>query len=419
MVFPWLVLAVLFMAPFIDVRRPLRLLHFDLAVLVGLGLPALYSFLSGTELPLLELYTFAGLAYVAGRMLHAGGRPAQRPGPLIPHLPVAWLIVAVVVLLAGRVAYTLVEDRYPVDVGVASAVGADRIAAGKDLYDGGLDRAFFHGDTYGAAMYLTYVPFEQLWPLPTPLVGPDFEGPVAPRAAAMTFDLLVVAALVLLGLRLRPGRHGRELAAALAWAWVAFPYTLLVLAWSFNDALISLLVILALASFGRPLLGSGLAGFAAAAKFAPALLAPLLAAGDGTRSRRQVAGALAVFALAASLPFVPFVAGVELSEVYDRTLGAQQGREAQNTIWVGLGDYDPLQAVCQALVGLLAVVVAFVPRRRTAVQASALAAGLLAALATTMTFWVPMYIVWLAPAAFAALLAEHVASERATPPAAS
>ena len=196
------------MAPFFDPRRPLRLLHLDLLVLLGLGVSLF--FFNRAEITASVALTYPVLGYFLIRMLVAGLWPRERDGPLVPLAPVRWLAIGVVVLAAGRIALNLVDSRV-IDIGVAGVVGADRIADGEPLYEGafslGLD---LHGDVYGPVNYLAYVPFE----LACPWDGVWDAGVGAAHAAAICFDLACVVGLVALGRRLRAGDEGR----ALGWA---------------------------------------------------------------------------------------------------------------------------------------------------------------------------------------------------------
>ena len=116
----WLPLCLLFLAPFIDPRRPFRLLHLDLLVLLGLGVSLL--FFNRGEITASVPLTYPVLGYVLGRMLWAGVRPRDRPGPLIPVLPVSWLAIGAVVLVCARIALN-VADSQVIDIGVAGVVG--------------------------------------------------------------------------------------------------------------------------------------------------------------------------------------------------------------------------------------------------------------------------------------------------------
>ena len=98
----WIPLSVLFLLAFFDPRRPLRLLHLDLLVLIGLGVSLLYF--NRAEITASVLLTYPVLGYFLIRMLVAGLWPRKRPGPLVPLVPVRWLAVGVVVLVAARIA---------------------------------------------------------------------------------------------------------------------------------------------------------------------------------------------------------------------------------------------------------------------------------------------------------------------------
>ena len=93
----------------------------------------------------------------------------------------------------------------------------------------------------------------------------------------MFFDLATLAALFLLGRRMLPGSSGNRLGLLLAYGWAAYPYTLFVLSSNANDSLIALLVVLAFVAIASAPARGLLLGLAAAAKFAPLALAPLLA----------------------------------------------------------------------------------------------------------------------------------------------
>ena len=100
-----------------------------------------------------------------------------------------------------------------------------------------------------------------------------------------------------------------------------------------------------------------------------------------------------------------------LHEFYDRTLGFQASRGSPFSIW-GLYGWDTAQAVVQVAAVLLAVAVAFLPRRRDLVGLSALAAAVLIALQLGVTHWFYLYIVWFLGPALIALLGDAEPAER-------
>jgi hypothetical protein len=91
-------------------------------------------------------------------------------------------------------------------------------------------------------------------------------------------------------------------------------------------------------------------------------------------------------------------------EVWDRTFGFQLGRDSPFSIW---GQEDSLrwgQDVVKALAMLLAVGVALLPARKTALQVAALGAAVMIALQLGLSHWFYLYIVWWLPLALIALL---------------
>ena len=186
---PWvrLPLAALFLLPFVDPRRPLRLVHLDLLVLLGFGISQLYFNQGRIEVSVPLVYPL--LAYLLVRALLAGLRPRPRREALVPWLPMRWLAVGLVLLVAFRVGLN-VQDSTVIDVGYASTVGADRIAHGEELYV----QNEVHGDTYGPVNYLAYLPFEALLPW-----DGSWGAVPAAHAAAVAFDLLTIIGLMLLG----------------------------------------------------------------------------------------------------------------------------------------------------------------------------------------------------------------------------
>jgi hypothetical protein len=98
----WLPLAALFLLPFVDPRRPLRLVHLDLLVLLAFGLSQLYFNQGRLEISVPLVYPL--LAYLLVRALLAGFRPRPRlREALVPWLPMRWLAVGLVLLVAFRV----------------------------------------------------------------------------------------------------------------------------------------------------------------------------------------------------------------------------------------------------------------------------------------------------------------------------
>ena len=402
----WLLLGLLFIAPFIDPRRPLRLLHLDVIALVVVGFILIRVRTVGA--PTAEYHVgivllAIGLLYLMVRMLMLGFRPRNPAGRLVPLVPLTWLLVAVIGLVCFRIAYVKFDYHGVVDVGVVSAEVAGRIAEGRDLY-GPWSKPDGHGDTYGPVNYLLYLPFERA------ATWSGREGyqsyALAARMAAVTFDLLTLIGLFLLGRRLRP-RDGNALGVVLAFAWASCPYTLFVLKFGANDGLAALLLVAALLALGSPPLRGAITALAAMTKFAPGAVAPLFATAADERRGRSVLLFAGSFLLVSAATVLPFIPDSGIGELYDRTVGYQAAREVGATVWWLFPELDPLQPAARVAAVGLALAVAVIPARRGPVQVAALGAAVIIAFELTVTFWWPPYFVWFAPLAFVALFAPY------------
>ena len=409
----WIPLCLIFLVGLFDWRRPLRIAHLDLLVLLSFSVS--HVFFNRGEIGLSVPLAYPPLAYLLIRMLWIGFRGGGRGG-LRPSLPVSWLAIAAVVLIAFRVTVNI-ADSGVIDVGYAGTIGADRITHGEPLYGEGVfpdDNRF--GDTYGPVNYYAYVPFE----LAMPWDGTWDQLP-ASHAAAIAFDLAAVAGLFFCGVRLRAGRRGRELGIVLAFAWLAYPYTDFALQANSNDSLLAALLTWSLALFARPVARGALLALAAMTKFAPFALAPLYAAGDrgllrtdpapgaGRRGRlrglRTPALFTAVFVAVVAIVLVYPAIDPGLGTFFDRTVSSQIDRTSPFSIWGQVDGIQWLQTAVFALSALLAIVVAFVPGRRTLPQIAALSAAVLIALELSVDHWFYLYIPWFLPGLLVALAA--------------
>ena len=394
----WIPLCLLFIAPFVDVRRPFRLLHLDLLVLLAFGVS--HVFFNRGEIGISVPLAYPVLLYLLARVLYSGFRPRPRSGPLVPHLPLLAVALGLAFLVTFRIGLN-VADANVIDVGYAGVVGADRIVDGDQLYGEGFSDDVERGDTYGPVNYLFYVPFEQAlrW-------SGSWDDLPAAHGAAIAIDLLVIGGLLLLGRRLRPGREGNALGVALAYGWAAYPYSTFVLESNSNDSLVALACVGALLAFTMArrapagAWGGVAVGLGAAAKFVPLALAPLFA----RRAPLWFGAALLLTLAAVILPFVP---DGDLRELYDRTVGYQASRPSPFSIWGQVESLDWLQLAVKIGTAVLALLVAFVPRRVDARAVAALGAAVLIALQLTATHWFYLYIVWFVPFVLVALFAEH------------
>ncbi len=397
----WLPLSALFLAPFLDLRRPRRLLHLDLLVLLALGLSLAFfnHALIGVSVPLV----YPVLVYLAVRLSLAGLRPRPSTGRLLPHVRVTWLALGLVFLVCFRLALNI-ADSGVVDIGYASMVGGDRIAHGETLY-GAFPSQVAHGDTYGPVTYLLYVPFARVFGF-----SGRWDALPGAHAAAISFDLLTMAGLFLLGRRMRAGPAGLELGTALAYAWASFPFTFYALDSNTNDGLVALLLVAALLAFGSRPGRTALVALAGAAKFAPLLLVPLFATARASGSRAKgrsliVGGAAAVLVLAAT--FLPFMPHGGLRALWERTVGYQGGRDSPFSIWGEHPSLHWLLVTLEASVGAFAVAVALLPGRREMRACAGLGAALLIGVQLCATYWFYLYVVWFLPFALVAIMTAY------------
>jgi hypothetical protein len=402
----WLPLCAIFVLGLLDWRRPFRLAHLDLLVIVaGFGLSH-YFFNEGNigvSVPL----AYPPLLYLLARALWLGFRRRGDIG-LRPSLPITVLAVATVLLVAGRIVLN-VADSNVIDVGYSGVIGADRIGDKDPIY-GNFPDDDQSGDTYGPVAYYAYVPFEQAFPW-----SGTWDDLPAAHAAAIFFDLATMGALFLIARRILRGRRGTELGVLLCFGWAACPYTAYALESNTNDALVSLTVAAALLFLASPIpRGIGLA-LSAMTKFAPLALGPLFATygATGSGSLRRYAKVAIPFTIAfAATVFVVCFQALQdpgLSTFWHRTIGEQGGRDSPFSIWGQEQSLGWLQAAVKAGVVGLALLVAFRPRRRDYVTVAALGAAMLIAMELTVDHWFYLYIPWFLPFLLIALLASRVA----------
>jgi glycosyl transferase family 87 len=396
----WLPLCVLFLAPFVNPRRPLRLIHLDLLALLGFS--ASLFFFNKAKIELSVGLVYPVLAFVFVRMLLAGFRPTEKRDKLLPFAPRRLLVAGIVALVAFHTAYMATEGKV-IDVGLAGVIGADRLTHGEDVYgEGASSGTPVRGDVYGPVNYIAYAPFELAFPW-----SGHWDDVPAARAAALAFELLTALALFGLGRRLRPGSEGATLGVALAYAWLAYPFTMYTLGSSFNDGLVALLVVCCLlVATSAPARGaaSALAGLT---KFGPLILAPLFAAGHGDRRTRPLVLFALGFLIAAAVVTIPLLPDGGFRELYDRSLGYQASRGSPFSVWGQAPSLHALQTLTKVGAVALAATFFFVPRRRSTVQLAALGGALLIAVQVTANHWFYPYAVWFAPLVLIAVFAQR------------
>ena len=420
-------LCLLFLIGLVDWRRLWRVANLDLLVLLGFGIS--HYFFNRAEIGVSVPLVYPVLLYLLGRSLWIGLR--GRGEGLRPVWPVVWMLVAALFLMGFRVGLN-VADSGAIDVGYAGVVGADKITHGEPIYDNFPDD-ISSGDTYGPVNYLAYVPFEGIWPS----TG-EWDDLPAAHGAAILFDIAAFTFLILLGRRIRPGPEGQRLAATLAFAWAAYPYTAYTLESNSNDSLVAALLLATLYFAAKPLARGALLATATWAKFVAAPLGPMLltyqpravppsksdgpssAAGVRVRPRTQdtrrrpallfILGALLVTICALLWPAL----NPGLSTFYDRTIATQAGRDSPFSIW-GQTSLEPLRTALLVILALLSLAFAFVPKRKSLVQLTAPSAALLILLQLTLHHWFYLYIVWFYPLLLIALAASPAGTSQPDP----
>ena len=436
----WLAFCLFFVIGLADFRRPLSARNLDLLAVLSFSIH-LWYFNEGRVFAS-AIAAAVSLAYLIGRAAWMGC--TNRASPAATLLPV-WLLVGATVLLMGfRVGLNLQQDGV-LDVGYAGVIGAQRIADGTAPYgrfperetgrpcgppnadgevadwiqaNGRCETALPLGDTYGPVNYHAYLPGLAVlgW-------SGKWDRLPAVRFTTLLFDVLALLGLAAVGLRF----GGTRLAALLAFAWAANPFTQYVSSSNANDAIMPAFLIWGFWAASSDVGRGSLAALAAWAKLAALVVVPLWATYPNVREWRRTASFAAAFAVTTALSFWILVAGgepvEELRRFYERTFEIQFDRRSPFSLWdwgqyhaQGLPDLRWLQRILQVALVAAALALAFVPRRKSPFQLAALTAALLMGFQLALTHWSALYIAWFFPfvalACFAGPELGGVVSER-------
>ena len=131
----WLPLCAIFLLGLLDWRRPWRLVHLDLVVLLAFGVS--HVFFNRGEIGLSVPLVYPVLLYLLARLAWIGFR-GRGPG-LSPSAPIVWLAIAAAFLVGFRIALNL-ADSGVIDVGYSGVIGADRVIGGGPAVRRGVPR---------------------------------------------------------------------------------------------------------------------------------------------------------------------------------------------------------------------------------------------------------------------------------------
>jgi len=388
----WLPLALAFAAAFWRTDKLFSMRNLDIVALLGF-LVSHGFFREGIVQEAVILW-YPPLVYLFLRTLLMGfgiGEKVEKTS----NLPM-WLLL-VLAGLAGALVLGLNVDSRVIDVGYAGVVGADRILDGTVPY-GTMPADVGTGDTYGPLNYLLYAPFVLMF-------GFSGEWDFLPAAHALTLFCFVAGAMALFfgGYRL----SGKEGAAALVFAWAAFPYTVYATNNNTNDIIVAAVSAIGLAAAASPIArgASIAAGFAV--KLYPLVLGPLWMTYEGRKREPMVDFVLGGVGVGLLTFWVILLDGhpVESARLfYEKTLAFQGDRVTPWSVFSQVPELAFLQRPLMALAIFLSILVAFVPREKTLRRLAALSAALVIAFQLTANYWFYAYITWFEPFVFVSLL---------------
>jgi hypothetical protein len=413
----WGIGCLIFFLGLADFRRPLSLRNLDLLMLLS-PTASLYFFNHGHVFASVPLF-YPALVWVAARGIHVGftGRGSSSR-PLWP----VWVLLGATFFLAGFRVMLNHQSSNIIDVGYSGVIGAERIVHGEAPWghfpiedklkpcgqadasgeirdriqtNGRCESANPQGDTYGPVAYEAYIPgyaifgWNGKWPV-THFPSVQF--------TAVAFDLLCLLGLWLVGFRF----GGTTLAATLAFAWAAYPFTQYASNSNTNDSIMPAFLIWGFWLVTSPAGRGVFAALSGWTKFASLIVAPLWATyPNGRPSARFVAAFAATTLVVFSIVLLEPSPLHELRVFWDRTISWQVGRPSPWSLWDwqqyrarGIPDLRVLQHVLQALVVAAALVFPFYPRRKSPLQLAALTAALLAGFQLVLTYWLYTYIPW-------------------------
>jgi hypothetical protein len=429
----WLGFCAAFLIGLADWRRLFSLRNLDLVMLLSFSV-SLWYFNRGdifTAMPL----AYPGMLWLLLRCIWIGKRDRAPLGSTV--WPV-WVLIGATVFLAGFRIGLNIRDSNVIDVGLSGVIVAQRIANLVDPYgnfpiegdrpacgpadssgeirdhiqtNGRCEAADAQGDTYGPVSYEAYLPGYLIF-------GWSGKWDTLPTAhsTSILWDLLCIAGLWLVGWRF----GGARLAATLAFAWAAWPFSQYASSSNTNDMIQPALLIFGFYFLSSPWLRGAFGALSALVKFAPLIVLPLWSgypdSRDGRSRRRFVFGALV--AAAASFVILLFDSNpLHGAEVFvHHTFGYQFDRSSPFSLWdwrqyhaKGIPDLHWVQRALQLALLVGALVLYRWPRRRSPLQIAAFTGALLVGFEMVLTHWFYLYLPWFFPFVAFAVLAPRTA----------
>ena len=243
---PYVLLAILFVVPFVDPRRPFRLLHLDIFVLTSFGLYAVALLDRGPTVVsthwAMIVASRAGSTSSDARSRPYFGQPG-RPDLVSPVSRCARLKWAIVVFMSLRLLFPFVDDRLVIDVGLASVGGAQQI----------LEATISTEQSRTSTRISTPTPTGPLTTCCTCRLPGQYPRRSTPPWSPDAFDPVDPGGVI----AVRPmcwgaGGDGRALGLLLGHAWATSPYAFFTSIWAYNDMLVPMFLVYIMISLSSP-----------------------------------------------------------------------------------------------------------------------------------------------------------------------